>query len=390
MTVNVTKPQINLRDKISEVDKPSGIAGEAILRSETPQEVFNYINAGRRNLIINGNMMIDQRNSASSPITSGARAYAVDRWSCEKVGGGAFTLGQSSTAPTGFKYSLLATVTTADTSIASSDIYWLEHRIEGYNTAHLEWGTANAKPVTLSFWVKSSVTGTYSVAVSNGIVYASEYTINTANTWEYKTITISGATNSSYSGSTTTGTGITWRFALACGTNYAITPDTWSTGDKVGSTNQVNWMNTLSNTFYLTGVQLEVGKVATPFEHRSYGEELALCQRYFYRKTFINGYPALSGGSSDGIAGFFSIFFPTTMRASATDSTSNPSFVTTAPTLNNVAMYSTAYKTISAISFTGLTANATVLRVAASGLTAGNAATFDTGSSVYFDFNAEL
>lgn len=241
---------------------------------------------GRRNRIINGNMMIDQRNSAGSPITSGGRAYAVDRWSCEKVGEGAFTFGQSSTAPTGFKYSLLATVTTADTSIAPTNIYWFEHRIEGYNINDLEFGTANAKTITLSFWVRSSLTGTYSVCVASTGSKTFEYTINSADTWEYKTIQITGPTATYSPSSLTSGTGINFRFALAVSSNYAQAASSdWTGSDIIGSTNQVNWMNTVGNTFYLTGVQLEVGTVATPFEHRSYGEELLACCRYYWKVT---------------------------------------------------------------------------------------------------------
>jgi hypothetical protein len=243
---------------------------------------------GMRNRIINGDMRIDQRGSASSPITSGSRAYAVDRWCCEKSGAGAFSLGQSSTAPTGFKYSLLATVTTADTSLASNDIYWFEHRVEGYSIADLEFGTANAKTITLSFWVRSSLTGTYSITLTSTGSKTFEYTINSANTWEYKTIQITGPT-ATHSPNVTNGTGFNFRFALAVGSSYAQAESSdWTSSDIIGSTNQVNWMATSGNTFYITGVQLEVGTVATPFENRQYGQELALCQRYYETTSYPN------------------------------------------------------------------------------------------------------
>lgn len=265
---------------------------------------------GFKNRIINGAMVIDQRGSSSSPITSGGRAYAVDRWCCEKSGAGAFTFGQSSTAPTGFKYSSVCTVSTADTSIASGDIYWFEQRIEGYNTADWEWGTANAKTITISFWVRSSVTGTYTVTPSYTVSRTFEYTINNANTWEYKTIVIPGPT-SSYSGSTTNGTGMNFRWALACGSTYAQAPGSWTTSDIIGSTNQVNWMATVGNTFYITGVQVEVGSTATSFDYRSYTTESQLCRRYFQKSAFAADWDGNSwAGSANGL--------PVSMRATPT------------------------------------------------------------------------
>lgn len=333
-----------------------------------------------RNRIINGDMRIDQRNSAASPITSGSRAYAVDRWSCEKSGAGAFTLGQSSTAPTGFQNSLLATVTTADTSIASGDIYWFEHRIEGYNFADLAWGTANAKTATLSFWVRSSVAGTYSVAATYTASKSFEYTINSVNTWEYKTIVITGPQNI-WAGSTTNGTGMNFRFALAVGSNYAqSTSSDWTSNDIVGSTNQVNWMNTLGNTFYITGVQLEVGSAATAFEYRPYATELALCQRYCWSAT---------GGSSSTNYTYLgplhcnannSVFgqlvsLPVTMRANPTISSSGTFVANTA---------SGSGYTLTALTFYGSKNQISVIATGGSAsLVAGNASGvnfFDTNT----------
>ena len=292
--------------------------------------------AGFKNRIINGAMVVDQRASASSPITSGSRAYAVDRWACEKSGAGAFTLGQSTTAPTGFKYSLLATVTTADTSIASGDIYWLEHRIEGFNMADLEWGTANAKTVTLSFWVRSNLTGTYSVCPTTGSSRTFDYTINSADTWEYKTIVITGpGTGVGYNGSTTNGTGINLRFALAVGSTYAQAPSAgWVSSDEVGSTNQVNWMNTLSNNFYITGVQFELGSSASSFEYRPYGTELQLCQRYYAKSFNASSAPSAANATlnchfnnGNGACDAYSrasFSFPVVMRTTPTITTYSP------------------------------------------------------------------
>ena len=244
-----------------------------------------------KNRIINGGMVIDQRGSASSPINVGSRAYATDRWCAEKANtSGSWTVGQSSVAPAGFTNSLLCTVTTADATLASNDISWVEHHIEGFNIADLGWGTANARACTLSFWARSSLTGTYSVIVASGSstpTYAANYSIDAANTWEYKTITIPGPTSGGFN--ITNGSGIKFRFALMAGSSLQQAPGSWGTGDFVGSTSQVNWMATNGNTFYLTGVQFEVGSSATSFEYRPFGTELQLCQRYFWMLTPVTG-----------------------------------------------------------------------------------------------------
>ena len=243
-----------------------------------------------KNRIINGAMTIDQRNSAGSPINAGSRAYGVDRWCVEKGNtSGSFTFGQSSVAPPGFTNSSVCTVTTADTSVGSNDIAWVEHHIEGYNIADLAWGTANAQTMTLSFWCRSSLTGTYSVVLmsSSNNTYAANYSINSANTWEFKTIVIPGPTSGTFN--TTNGSGVKFRFALMAGSSLAVAPGTWTSGDYVGSTSQVNWMATNGNTFYITGVQFEVGSSATSFEYRPFGTELQLCQRYFWMLTPVTG-----------------------------------------------------------------------------------------------------
>ena len=175
---------------------------------------------GFKNRILNGQMVIDQRNAGAS-VTPSNGAYTLDRWSAFTNGAGVYTVGQSSTAPSGFKNSLLCTVTTIDSSVSGSDYYMLQHKIEGYNVGDLAWGSSDAKTVTLSFWVRSSITGTYAVKLGNADSdrsYVSTYTISSANTWEQKTITITGDTSGTWA--STNGVGIEIRFAFAIGSTW--------------------------------------------------------------------------------------------------------------------------------------------------------------------------
>jgi hypothetical protein len=245
--------------------------------------------SGMRNRIINGDMRIDQRNAgAAVTVNNSAAFYATDRWfGFGMTTAGVFTLNRSTSSPTGFTNSLAATCTTADASIAAGDRYIINQPIEGFNAADLGFGAAGAQTVTLSFWVQSSLTGTYCAALINAAgnrSYVAEYSIAVANTWEYKTIYIPGDTTGTWLSDNNIGVGV--RFTLATGTTYQTTANAWAAGNFNATSNQVNWMSSSSSrTFRITGVQLEPGTVATPFERRSYGQELALAQRYF-QKTF--------------------------------------------------------------------------------------------------------
>jgi hypothetical protein len=246
-----------------------------------------------RNRIINGDMRIDQRN-AGSAVTPSDNAFTLDRWAHRENGSGAYTVQRSTTVPSGqgFTNSILATVTTADSSIASDEIYSFLHKIEGFNTADFNWGTASAKPITLSFWVRSSHIGTYSVGFLNidaNRGYAASYTINSADTWEYKTITISGDTTGTWH--TDNRCSIQISFCLGCGTDRTEPVNSWVGSNVQGADGTFNWMANLNATFYLTGVQLEVGSYATSFERRPYTTELQLCQRYF--TSLLLGYCSL-------------------------------------------------------------------------------------------------
>jgi hypothetical protein len=198
-----------------------------------------------------------------------------------------FSVQQSTDAPAGFNNSALLTVTTVDSSLDGTDQYFISQQIEGLNVADLGWGTANAQAVTLSFWVKSSLTGTFGNSLRNSALnrsYPFAYTISSANTWEKKTVTIPGDTTGTWL--TSNGTGISLTFSIGTGPDRRGTAGAWTSGSLNGVTGQTQLISTNGATFYITGVQLEVGTSATPFERRLYNQELANCQRYYFK---ING-----------------------------------------------------------------------------------------------------
>ena len=260
-----------------------------------------------RNKIINGAMTIDQRNAgAAVTINSTANTYTLDRWAASgQLTDGVYTVDQITEAPAGFANSARITVTTADASIGATQIYLFQQFVEGFNFADLDFGKSSAKSVTLSFWARSSVTGTFSGALgnyANDRAYPFTYAISSANTWEYKTITIAGDTTGTWL--TDSGRGVAVRFAIGLGSNHVATAGAWTgTSSIFGATGAVNLIETLSATLDLTGVQLEAGDTATPFEHRSYGEELALCQRYFeksYNTDVVPGTATFTGVFTNG------------------------------------------------------------------------------------------
>jgi hypothetical protein len=234
--------------------------------------------SGNRNRIINGDMRIAQRGT--SFVSPAANTYNLDRFLWGQGGTMAVTITQSTDVPNDtFQNSLKVDVTTADTSIASNDYSHILQKIEGYNVRDLIGQT-----FTLSFWVKSPKTGVHCVSFRNSFndrSYVSEYTVITANTWEYKTITVIGGLITAGTWNWTNGTGLDLCFTLVSGTTFQTTAGSWQVGNFIATSNQVNVMDNVANDFFLTGVQLEVGTVATPFERRPYGTELALCQRYF-------------------------------------------------------------------------------------------------------------
>jgi len=280
--------------------------------------------AGMRNKIINGAMMIDQRNAGASVSTTvtGTQTYTLDRWAYQCSAASKFTVQQNAgsvTPPAGFTNYLGITSTSAY-SVGASDYFAVQQRIEGYNLADLSWGTASAATVTLSFWVRSSLTGTFggSIRNDNGRYYLFSYTIAAANTWTQITLTITGDTSGTWN--STNGASAQIWFGLGVGSSLSGTAGSWSASNQIAPTGAVSVVGTNGATWYVTGVQLEKGATATPFENRFYGTELALCQRYF--ELFGNG----SSGAwvNSGVVSLGSMFV-VQKRASPTISVvSNP------------------------------------------------------------------
>jgi hypothetical protein len=279
------------------------------LRSET----FAF-----KNRIINGAMMIDQRNAGASLALTGA-LYCLDRWQTQAAASSKLTAQQSSTAPAGFVNSLLFTVV-GTASLGSTDTYRLIQKIEGVNVADLGWGTANAQTITISFWVRSSVTGTFGASIQNNDnnrSYPYTYTINAANTWEQKTVTIPGDTSGTWQTNTNTGLYLMW--GLGVGSSLSGTAGAWVAGDFRSVTGATSLVANSGATWYITGVQLEKGSTATSFDYRPYGTELALCQRYFAQYQGDTGtYSGISGYAGSASAAYFITALPVAMRASPT------------------------------------------------------------------------
>ena len=299
----------------------------ATINSYTPTES----NMAGRNRIINGDMRIAQRGT--SAVTTNA-AYPVDRWFANNVSAASFSAEQVQDAPAGFVDSLKYTVTTADASLDADDRSGVFQRIEGFNIADLGFGTANAKTVTVSFWVRSSLTGNFGGSITNSASdrsYPFTYSISVADTWEYKTVTIPGDTSGTWL--TNNGVGVRLYFSVGTGSTRSGTAGSWQSGDIQSFTGATSIMSTLNATFYVTGVQLEAGSVATPFERRPYGTELLLCQRYAC-STFPQG---VAWGQNNGRSGLYvftqstsarvaaTFKFPVSMRATPTIVTYNPS-----------------------------------------------------------------
>ena len=357
---------------------------------------------GNRNIIINGAMQVAQRGT--SAVAAGAGTYpSIDRFKAWESTDGAFTVEQSTTAPAGFTTSFKAQVTTADTSLAAAQYAQLSHQIEAQNLQHLEYGTSGAKTLTLSFHVRSSKTGSYSITLykddTTRYLFSKSYTIDSADTWEKKTITIAPDSNIKASGgaiANDNGIGFYVFWNLAAGTNFDdATDNAWSSNTSHFNTNsQVNWMDNTSNNFYLTGVQLEIGDVATPFEHEDIGTTLAKCQRYYtIEKAGTGGtYKRLSlGQCQDSTSAGFIMSLSTPLRGTPTLETSGNS--------NHYQTYSAgAVDTLTGILLTSdsdagtynhnIAFNVTV----SSGLVAGDAASLVTNNnaSYYLAFDAEL
>ena len=246
-------------------------------------------NVTMRNRIINGACVIDQRNAGASVSTSsGTSTYSVDRCKVWYTQTSKFTVQQNAgsvTPPSGFNNYVGATSSSAYT-VGATDRFMIGQAIEGYNVADLGWGASGASTVTISFWVRSSLTGTFGGAIGNDAgdrSYVFTYTISSANTWEQKTITVTGDTSGTWP--KTTSGGLYLYLSIGAGSSVSTTAGSWQSGFYVSATGATSVVGTNGATFYITGVQLEAGTTASPFEYRQYGTELQLCQRY-YEKTY--------------------------------------------------------------------------------------------------------
>ena len=311
-----------------------------------------------RNRIINGDMRIDQRNAGASGT---ANQYTVDRFAYFGAAASKGTWQQNAgsvTPPAGFTNYWGFTSSSAYT-VGATEQFNFYQPVEGFNVSDLAWGTANAKTVTLSFWVRSSLTGTFGGAIYNSAVnrsYPYSYTISSANTWEYKTLTISGDTTGTWL--TTNGIGLYLNFSLGAGSTVSGTAGAWAATRYDSATGATSVVGTNGATFYITGVQLEVGTVATPFERRQYGQELALCQRYYIGITqSVVAYPdSLTGTVGDVRTKYANYVFPTTMRAAPTI-VPNSSFSSGSVSVNGASVTIVAAQNVTS-QCTGITAAA--------------------------------
>ena len=270
---------------------------------------------GFKNRIINGGMLIDQRNSGASVTQNTSGIYTVDRWQAYGTVTSKFTVQQSSTAPTGFSKSVLIT-SSAATTVASTDLYNYSQSIEGFNFADFGFGTANAKTVTVSFWVYSSVAGSFGACLqnyANNRSYPFNYTV-LANTWTYVTQSIIGDTGGTWTGATNGGAA-NIVFSMGAGSNFTGSSSAWASANYVQTTGATNFVTTSGATLYITGVQLEVGSKATSFDWRPYGTELQLCQRYYETGGFVS----FTTGGVNGI--YQPIQFKVTKRVAAASCT---------------------------------------------------------------------
>jgi hypothetical protein len=342
---------------------------------------------GFKNRIINGAMVIDQRNAGAS-VTPTNGQYSVDRFACNLSAASKYSAQQSSVAPAGFTNSLLIT-SLSSYSVGVNDYFLIRQSIEGLNCADLGWGTANAQTVTVSFWVRSSLTGTFGGALENSAsnrCYPFSYTINSANTWEQKTLTIAGDTTGTWL--TTNGIGIKVTFSLGMGSNLSGTAGAWVGSEKISATGATSVVGTNGATFYITGVMLEKGSTATNYDVRPYGTELALCQRYAFNASTTNQLNQIIGVGQaySTTQALISVNVPVSMR------------VVPSLTYNtNTAIWNAAGSSI-VISTLAISpsANNSTFRIEAvvvsAGLVAGNAAILQTGALAagQFFLSAEL
>jgi hypothetical protein len=365
-------------------------SGTLGLSTGSATQSFNAQNTfGFKNRIINGAMAIDQRNAGGS-VTPVNGAYTLDRWLVATTIASDISVQQSTTVPStaNFKNSVLIT-SLAASSVVSGTITAFQQYIEGNNIYDIGWGTSNAQPISISFWVRSSLTGTFPLQIQNSAQtysYVATYTISASNTWQYITISVPAQTSGVWA--TDNGVGLIMRFVLATGSTYQTSsPNTWLSGNYWGTSSTTNLIATNGATFYVTGVQFEVGTQATSFDYRSIGTELALCQRYYFKTI-----PVATGDSGNGFC---------TSTTNATVYTTLPVQMRTNPTALEQSGTATDYTVrvaggavvcSSVPAFQGATSQMVGSNLStASGLTAGQGCGFRAANTnAYLAWSAEL
>jgi len=377
-TVTVTLPAAS--GTMAVLPTATGVLAESAGGTGTTTGYYGF-----KNRIINGAMVIDQRNAGASVSNTTAAIYTLDRWGCYGPSASKFTVQQSSTAPAGFINSLLVT-SSAATAVGAGDIYHLFQQVEGLNISDLGWGTASAQTITLSFQVRSSLTGTFGGSLRNSAgnrSYPFTYTISTANTWETKSIAIAGDTTGTWL--TTNGIGISLSIGLGVGATFSGTSGAWAAGNYLSATGATSVVGTNGATFYITGVQLEKGATATSFDYRPYGTELALCQRYFMQFGKTSSYEHFGIGVAQTNYSTTIMNLPVTMRAA-------PTFSYTGSLSGFVVFDGVSILNPSSIIADVMSLNVCSLAMAATGIIAGNATRFyrDATSTVSLNYSAEL
>ena len=386
MTLRASKPAFNVREKLTELGRRFGLKGSELAAAETVQEARDLVSAGRKNLIINGDMRIAQRTTSSSTIL-GLGYRALDRWKTEFAGytTATGTISQSSESPPGFNNSCRVNITGAE-GLASGDLATIRYRIEAQDCQQFAYGTSQAKTLTLSFWIRSSVTGTYAISLyqpDDGRNIGLTYSIDTADTWEHKSLNIPPDTTGVIDDDNGEGLQIAWN--LSVGSNYRGTDNTtWGSyaHARWASGHTADLLGSASN-FYLAGVQLEVGRNATDFEYRPYGEELALCQRYYYEYPKGNTYNIIANGFANTSSNaLFHFQFPVPMRTA-------PNVATTG---NWHVIDGTSHNVSSFSSITDATTMTGRVDATSSGLTVGRGCMLrnNNDATATFSFNAEL
>ena len=400
MSIRISQPAINLREKLTEVDTPPiGAHGSELMNSSSVNESFDLVKAGRKNMVINGDMQIAQRTTSASGFNGSPNWVfsTVDRWKLGMSGAGTWTSSQDTDVPVGqgFTKSWKLDCTTADAAVDDPDYFLLEQRIEANRMAHLCWGTTRAKPVTLSFWVKSSVVGDCSSTLyCNGFnttrIINQVFTIHNANEWEFKTMSFPAhGPENSFTIDNTIGARLwLWFKGGSSYTAGAGTRNYWrnNTANQQAPGHTINLASSTSNNVWITGVQLEAGYNATPFDYKSYADQLHDCKRYYYKLHNADGDQIrLVGYGGGGTTAGFTVMHQPPMR-------DTPTGALTANTLSyNDGL--AAYSGTGGWSFNGnrFSTDVNTATGAGSGVLTGHALSiYSGGSGTSIEFKAEM